>query len=671
MSGTRRLAAIMFIDVAGFTALTQTDEKAALALVREQEALLAPLLRRFRGRKVKSTGDGLLLEFPNALDAVELGVAFQRQVHERNRRETARPLPVRVGIHLGDVQREGNDILGDTVNICSRVERFSEIGGVCLTAPVYDQVHNKVSYEIARLGPRELRGVRDPVTLYHVVLPWARGEGSVGSPTVPRLAVLPLTNISPNPKDAYFADGLTEELVSVLSRLQGLRVVARSAVSPYKGAPKPVHQVGAELGVSSVLEGSVRKAGSRLRVSLQLVDVSSQEPTWSETYDRELDDVFVVQSDIANRTAQALKLELTRGERGATRRPTSDLKAYDLYLRGLVAGQRLDPKGLEEAAHWFEEATTRDPTFAEAFAAWANLYVIAAGDFVPMSAVMPKARELARRAAELDPLSSEAHSALANFAFQYDHDWETAEAEFKRAIELNPSNPTALRFCGTMLMALRRFDEAREVVKAAIRLDPGGPYQRTLAFVDLTSGNFDAAIEFEEAEVERHPERVGGHVYLGLVYLTAGRRAEALREAETPLTGADDTERFDLALLNALLGRPDAAREVAAKVERGEAESYTSATHLALLYAAIGEGDRALDLLEKDLREGDHVFWSFYQGIWFDQIRTHPRFLALLRRYGLPSTPPFRANAVADPAAHGPPRGKRTTRKGIPPSPSP
>jgi adenylate cyclase len=667
VSGTRRLAAITFIDVAGFTTLTQEDERGALALVGELEGLLAPVLKKFRGRRVKSTGDGVLLEFQNALDAVECSVEFQRRVHDRNDRAGARPLPVRVGVHLGDVQGRGADILGDAVNIASRVEGLAEVGGVTLSAPVYDQVHNKVSVGLARVGPRPLRGVREPMVLYRVILPWTRPSGPPLASAGPRLAVLPLANISPDPDDAYFADGLTEELVSVLSRIHGLRVVARSSVSQYKTSPKPVSLVGAELGVSSVLEGSVRKSGNRLRVSLQLVDVTSEEPTWSETYNRQLDDVFVVQSDIADRTAKALQLELTKGAAPRiVRRPTSDLAAYDLYLRGLVAQQEATPAAFEEAGRCFERATALDPSFAEAYAAWADMYVAAAGDTMPMPAVMPRARELARRAIELDPESSAAHSALGNIAYQFDHDWARAEAEFRTAIELNPSNLNAHRFYAMMLLSLRRLDEAREVTQAAIRLDPGGRHRMTLGVIDLAAGRYDSAIAVHEAERDRHPGAIGPRIFLGLCYVAAGRLDEARREADLPLDGADDTERFDHALLSALVGRPELARAVAAKAERGEAESYTSDTHLALLYSALGDRDRALSLLEKEWREGDRVLWLFYSGVWFDPIRADPRFTALLRKYGLPTDPPIRpatGDGPSPPPAEGGPRGSPRSRR--------
>ena len=502
-----------------------------------------------------------------------------------------------------------------------------------------------------KLSPIALKNIKAEVSIYKVIQPW---EARPTNRSVPvrgearSIAVLPLANISPDPSDDYFADGLTDELISVLSQVRGMNVIARTSVTPYKSAPKSVAQIGKELGVDAVLEGSVRKAGKRIRITLQLIDVVTQGHLWSSSYNREIDDVFAVQADIAERTAEALRLEFVKTGRPRVReQPTTNTEAYDSYLRGLVAEREPMWRGYDEAIRCYEHATELDPDFAEAYAAWADLYVKAAGEHVSMREVVPRARELAAKALELDPNSSDAHAALANIAFQFDHDWQLAESEFKIAISLNPSNVTAHRFLGMMLVALDRFDEARGVFRAEIRLDPTGHAGHPLVMVDWAAGNSTALVEHLEKEAEHDPTSISHHVQLGLALLAAGHRADALQQADTPLTGADEDERFDHALLNALLGRPDEARAVATAVERGGTKWYTSPTHLAMLYAALGERSKALGLLEQDSREGDRVLWLWYRGVWFDSIRDHPRFVALLREYGLPihgvRDPPLRS----------------------------
>ncbi len=638
----RRLAAIMFTDMVGYSALAQADEASALALLDRHNRLLRPVFARFHGREVKTVGDAFLIEFDSALDATQCALEVQRSLYDFNlAAPPAARIQVRIGIHVGDVVPSGNDVLGDAVNIASRIEPLADPGGICLTQQVYDQVENKVAVPMVKMPAVALKNIRLPMNVYRVIGPW---EAPAPEVRVTRLrsghhlAVLPMANISPDPNDGYFADGLTEELIAVLSQVRDLSVIARTSVTPYKATSKSVAQVGAELGVDTVLEGSVRKAGNRIRITLQLIDVATQGHIWANSYNRELDDVFAVQTDVAERTAEALRLELSKAEQAnVTRRPTANAAAYDQYLRGLVATNNVTALRLEEAVRAFERATTLDPTFAEAYAAWANVYVMAAGDFVSMPKVMPRARELADRALALDPESSDAHSALANIAFQFDHDWALAEREFERAIALNPSNLMAHRFFGLMLVALERFEEAREVIQRTIRLDPGGNHQMMLAWAELDVGHIEVAIEMIEQLPHRDSRDVHHRIFLGLAYLAAGRRADALREASTPIGDADDDLRFDHALLNALLGRPSGARAVAEEVERGAWKTYLSGTHLAMAYSVLGEKDRALALLEKDFRDGERVLWLWYRGLFFDPIRDDPRFLALLRQYGLPT----------------------------------
>jgi adenylate cyclase len=643
----RRLAAIMFTDMVGFSALTQSDEAGALAILERHNRLLRPIFLTFHGREVKTVGDAFLVEFESALDSARCALKIQRVLHDHNLASPQRQIRIRIGIHVGDVIHAAGDVLGDTVNIASRIQSLANPEGICLTQQVYDQVHNKIPTPLAKLPPVPLKNIQAPMGVYRFVQPWdpQHTEVAVSEPGVGRkLAVLPLANISADPADEYFADGLTEELISVLSQVRDLSVIARTSVAPYKSVPKSVAQVGSELGVDTVLEGSVRKAGKRIRISLQLIDVVTQHHLWAGTYDREIDDVFAVQTDIAERTAEALRLQFTKGERSRAReRLTENPAAYDAYLRGLVAENEPAGRGYDEAIRCYEQATKLDPEFAEALAAWADLYVKAAGDSMPMREVMPRARDLASRALKLDPDSSLAHAALANIAFQFDHNWELAEQEFRKAIALNPSNDTAHQFLGMLLVALGRFDEAREVFRHGIRLNPAGHFHHQLVMVDMAAGDYASAIEHMEKEADRDPSSVGKRVYLGLAYLAAGRKKDALHQADAPSTGASEDERFDHALLNALVGQPDAARSVAAEAERGEAKSYVSATHLAMLYAALGERAKALDLLEKDAREGDQVLWLWYRGVWFDPIRKDPRFVALLGHYGLPIQRPRRS----------------------------
>ncbi len=664
----RRLAAIMFTDMVGYSSRAQADEAAALALLDRHNRLLRPIFSKFHGREVKTVGDAFVVEFESALDATRCALDIQRMLHYYNLR-IADPwrIRIRIGIHVGDVVETDGDVLGDSVNIAARIVALAEPEGICLTQQVYDQVANKAGTTFARLPPAPLKNLRASGSIYRVVPVWIepgrRRPRAAGSRNR-LIAVLPLASISSDPQDGYFADGLTDELISELSQVRGLSVIARTSVAPYKTAPKSIAEVARELGVDTVVEGSVRKSGRQVRISLTLVDAETQRHLWSHRYDREVDDVFAVQEDISKRTSKALRLEIDRTGRSDERPPpvpnprfgtVTTGEAYDLYLRGLVAASNPHENGYAEAVRLFELAIRVDPTLAEAYAACANLYVTVAGDEVAMREVIPRARELARQALEISPDLSEAHAALGNIALQFDHDWELAETEFTNAIALNSSNVVAYRFYGMLLRTLARYDEAKQVLRRAILLDPGGYDQMTLALVEILSGNLEVGVRMaEEAGGHHRRESLAHRLHLGLTYLQAGRPADALRMADSPRDGATDSERFDGALLDALVGRPDAGRRAAEEAERGEAKSYTSAAHLAMLYSALGERARALDLLEQDYREGDATLWLYYRGVFFDPIRDDPRFLALLRSYRLPGDPPRHDESV--------PRGARGRR---------
>lgn len=652
MSRARRLAAIMFTDIAGYSAMAQADEEAAIRALAAHNRTLRPIFAKFQGREVKTMGDAFLLEFGSALEAVQCALEMQRELRSSQLSGPGdRKIQIRIGIHVGDVVEENGDVLGDAVNIASRLEPLATPGGICLSRQVYDQVQNKVPAVFVKLPPVSLKNIEVPTEVYRVLgeaSPFRPAATRDDDPDVKHLAVLPLANISHETGDQYFADGLTDELISVLSQVRGLSVIARTSVMRYKDANKPIAEVGAELGVDVVLEGGVRRSGNRVRVTLQLVDAETQRHLWAGSVTRELDDVFAVQSYVASRAARALRLRLAKTRRSSPPPPArpnprfgavTTGEAYDSYLRGLSAATRMADKGPAEAFRWFERATQLDPTLADAYAAWANLYTIAAGDYFPMREGMPRAKELAARALALDPDSSDAHAALGNIALQFDNDWGLAESEFIRATQLNPSNSGAFRFYGTLLRTLDRLEEAKGAYREAMRLDPAGHDRLVLAWTELETGNVEAAIENVREPLGGGPHGHHHRQILAGFYLAAGRTEEAARALDAAPEPEDEDERFEAALAGALLGRKELGRTILAEYERGASKSYTSSAHASMMYSAIGEKDRALDLLEKDCREGDHVLWLYYRHLAYDAIRGDPRFLSLMRDMGLPIRP--------------------------------
>ena len=327
----------MFTDMVGYTALGQRNESLSLALVEEQRKLIRPILARHNGREIKTIGDAFLVEFLSALDAVRCAYDIQRAVREFNiSLPEERRVHLRVGVHLGDVVESGGDISGDAVNVASRIEPLAEDGGVCVTRQVYDHVQNKLELKLVSLGVKPLKNVSMPIEVYKMMMPWSvETSAPSNQPDKKRIAVLPFANMSPDPNDQYFADGITEEIISIVSGISGLSVISRTSVMGYKGTTKKLGEIGRELDVGSILEGSFRKAGNRIRITTQLIDVVGDKHLWAQNYDKNLDDIFAVQSEIAEKVAGELKIRLVESEkRTLEKKPTENIEAYSNFLRG-------------------------------------------------------------------------------------------------------------------------------------------------------------------------------------------------------------------------------------------------------------------------------------------------------------------------------------------------
>ncbi|MGA7476496.1 MAG: adenylate/guanylate cyclase domain-containing protein [Thermoplasmata archaeon] len=658
MAATRRLAAIMFTDLVGFTASAQSDEAVALARVQEQASLARPLFASYGGRVIKSTGDGFLVEFDSALKAAQCAIEIQRQLRERNARSLAAPLLLRVGIHLGDVEEVDGDILGDTVNLASRIVPLALPGGVCLSEPVADQIRGKLPYGLERLAPKRLKGVREPLVTYRVVLPGTEREPPAEGTPLPRLAVLPLTNISSDPKDEYFSDGLTEELISVLSKIRGLRVIARTSVAQYKGTAKPIAQIGAELGVTAVLEGSVRKAGDELRISVQLVDVRTEEHRWAQSYDRKLENVFAIQAEVAEQTASALKLEMMGSDRNAVRaRPTSNLVAYDLYLRGVQASRRFTPgvgqhmQPGRDATGYFEDAIRQDPQFSAAHSSLANHLLAIGGVTQEGQEAFSNARQHVNRALEIDPRSSDAHTARGNLLMQADFDWPGAESELRQALELNPNNSTAHFWYRSLLTVLQRYAEAKGQLDAGFELDPLWFLAKRQGVTLLAlRGDWDEAVRLAEGLVENVQgdprNELESRSLLAWVYAYVGRPLDAERVDRETRPPSDPNSRLAHSIFLGWLGKPRGIPASLKAWEQRAKSEYLSPLPVVQAYAQLGRPEEALSRLEEDIQNGESYLWAHYQLPYFDPIRDHPRFIAALERFHLPTTQSWRRPAL-------------------------
>ncbi len=637
MSGEqRRLAAVMFTDIVGYSSLTQKDERLALELLEEHRKIVRPIVARHNGREIKTMGDAFLIEFGSALEATRCAIDVQKALHDHNEQSTVeRRVHLRIGIHLGDVLQRQSDVLGDAVNIASRIEPLAEADGICISEQVFDQVRNKLDCPIENLGPRQLKNIDYSIDVHRIL--WEKDSTASVSLDRKRIAVLPFLNISPDPSDAYFADGLTEELIARLSTISGLKVIARTSTMRFRGTSKSVGEIGKELKSGTVLEGSVRKAANRLRVTAQLIDATTEEHLWVQNYDRQLEDVFAIQTEVAQNVSDALETQLLREEREhIEKKPTGDIGAYTFYLKGRYYWNERNKESLESAIKYFEEAIKRDPEFALAYSGLADCYVVLVDhSYLPPNEGNPKARQAARRALGLDNTLAEAHTSLATILSK-DWEWAEAEREFNEALRLNANYPTAHHWYSIHLLGLGRLDDAMREAKAAQELDPLSPQIHAYAgILHFNARHYDSALEEFAKSLELDPNSVAAHEYRCYVYLFKSMFEEALAEMQLVLrfyhTSTANVKAFTGAVY-AMAGRIEEAKRILRECEEMSAQEYVDPRWLMGTYSRLGNKDRAFEWLEKAFKAHTITPFEVKLSPFFDEITSDPRFEELMKK---------------------------------------
>ncbi len=540
----RKLTAILSADVKGYSRLMGKDEVATIRTLTAYRELMASLIQQHRGRVVDTPGDNLLAEFGSVVDAVTCAVEVQRELTQRNAElPDQRKMEFRIGINLGDVVVEGERIYGDGVNIAARLESLAEGGGISISGMVYDQIVNKLDLSYAYQGEQTVRNIARPVRVYRVQLD---AESVVSAtdeeqppalplPDKPSIAVLPYTNLSADPEQEYFSDGMTDDIITDLSKISGLFVIARHSAFTYKGKAVKVEEVSRDLGVRYVLEGSVRRAGNRVRINVQLIDASTGGHLWAERYDRELEDIFALQDDITQKIVFALKVMLTTEEQTRFRQsPTTHLDAYDCFLRGMEFFWRLTRESNTQARQMYEQAIGLDPTYAAAYAWRGYTHLV---EWIlqwsrdPQS--LQQAFELTQQAVALDDAQPIGRLILANVYLWGKREHEQALAEAEQAIALNPNFAQAYAHLGNFLVYAGRPQAAIGMIDRAMRLDPHYPplYLSWLGHAYRLTGQAETAIAILQRAVKRNPNYLYFHLHLVVTYSDVGREDAARAEA--------------------------------------------------------------------------------------------------------------------------------------------
>lgn len=642
MGEQRKLAAIMFTDIVGYTALMSKDEHNALKILKKNRDTLKPLIREYRGEWLKEMGDGSLSIFSSIVDAVNCALRIQKAL----RKESG--FGLRIGIHIGDVVVEDKDIFGDGVNVASRIENLAEKGGICVSGQVYANIRNKRNIEAVSLGERMLKNVDVPMTVYAITEKTETDTPSglppdemAFSESAPSIAVIPFIDMSPEKDQAWFCDGIAEEIVNTLNHVGSLHVAALTSVMALHERHEDVREIGRKLNVETVLEGSVRKAGNRLRITVQFIKVADGFYLWSERYDREMENVFAIQDEISLAIVKALKVKLLGEEKAAiVKRYTDSLEAYNLYLKGRYHAKMYDEENLNKAVKYFEKALEKDPDYAKAYARIAEAYSHLAGLANFPEEAYAKAKEAAKKSLEIDDSLVEAHTALAGIKMDHEWDWAGAEKEYKRAQELDPLLLSIYNFTKGMYIALGKNDEAIELSHRVTEIDPNfHQIYETVISLNCKQGNYKEALnaykKMKEITGDWNP---WSEAQLGYIYAVSGKKVMALKILDTLLEKKNDV--YAPALRKAYIASGLTGDSRSGKVLKGLEKrfkyDYVPALSIALVYLGLGENAKVFEWLDKAYEERDIMMIFVGMIPELEKILSDERFKALLEKMNLP-----------------------------------
>ena len=630
----------MFTDMVGYTALGQRNESLSLALVEEQRRVIRPVLARHNGREVKTIGDAFLVEFPNAVDAVRCGYDIQRAIREFNLSlAPEKRIHLRIGVHLGEVEESKDDISGDAVNVASRIEPLAEDGGVCITRQVYDHVHNKFDVPLSSIGSQMLKNVASPMEVYKMEMPWNEATPHMASAPNERLADLPFVSMCPDPYDEFFADGLSEELIGKNSQIEGLEVNARTSIMSFKKKDKMVTEIANQLSVGTVVEGSVRKAGNRIRVTVQVIDAKTEGHLFSNNYDSNLDDIFSVQSDIAEKVAASIPGTVLRPRKTSReRKETQDTLAYIQFLQGTQLVNEDEEEPIRHALALFEQAVSKDPGFARAYAGMASCFSrLGNGGYMQWQEAVDKGRAAAKKALEINPQLAEAHCRLAQIMFMADESLEARRTELRKALELNPNLAEAASAEAQEAGVAGDIDGMVEATERAYQLDPLSPATvRLLGISYLYAQRYDDALGHWKRTM--HLNRYGTYRAMFDYYASLGEYQEA-EKALKELERIGPTLEFtylNRGLLSALTGDTKTAYEMIGRLDSTHTPGWARSSSAGFIYLALGNADKFFEYMFRAAEDHTLAVTTLRYNPLLEKARVDPRFPEIFRRANLP-----------------------------------
>ncbi|MFQ6612493.1 MAG: adenylate/guanylate cyclase domain-containing protein [Fidelibacterota bacterium] len=638
MSPTRKLAAIMFTDIAGFTALSAHDEEKALELIDEQRRVLKPIVEEFNGEWLKEIGDGLLLSFPSSKQAVNCAIKIQQTIKD------IEDLNLRIGIHQGDILEKDGDVFGDDVNIASRIEPFAAVGGVVITHKVQGDISSSPEFKLKFIGQPELKGVKQQIKIYCIAshgLPETEQSSLPAKPEekdqqVKSIVVLPFEDISSGKDNEYFSDGLTEEITADLSQLNQLRVISRTSAVQLKGTKKAVNTIGRELGVQYVLEGSVRKAGNNLRITAQLIDSKNDDHLWAKKYVGTLDDVFDIQEQVSRSIVEALKLKLSpKEDQKIAARPIENMEAYECYLKARQETWLFTKDALDRAVQYLQNGLDIIGDNPALFAGMGYVYSQYVNMGIEHEVYLDKSEEYAEKALKLDPGSSEAHLVLGFVFMVFRGNLKKGFYHFKQALSNNPDDPHALLWLIVAQTSVGKTLDTCTLVERLEQVDPLTPMSRgIMGLLDLVEGRSDSAVKYVKKWLDMDPQNPAA-LFFNAQFLAYNRRFDDARAlvAENVQVGWNDAFT-QASLLVKFAVEGDIKRiedQITGEMFKTWRRDHQFSYYIAGILALAGRKKAALDWLANAIDRGfiNYPFIARYDQL-IDPIRGESQFKNLL-----------------------------------------